>query len=170
MTASRKTTRTFLTLALAACLGGCTEQTSTFESADGRNRRLDLPPELFAQARPPIPDLPLPVGFSLDERRSRNFAAAGARYVDHFYKGRADKFAVGRFYKRNMPVCRWVLVTDMFVQGDIMLDFEKQTERCRVIVAKGDLFNTVHVKTQLWTTGRIHGPAAATNDTSDRKR
>jgi hypothetical protein len=158
MTVTPSWTNVALVLALSACLCGCTEQTSTVGATEDTQQLLDLPPELAAQARPPILDLPVPVGFSMDERRSRDFAAAGARYVDHVYKGRSDKFAVGRFYKRNMPRSRWVLVTDMFVQGDIMLDFEKQTERCRIIVAKGDPIHTVHVKAQLWTTGRIQTP------------
>ncbi|HET6429084.1 MAG TPA: hypothetical protein VFJ30_11775 [Phycisphaerae bacterium] len=155
MTATPTRTNVALVLVLSACLCGCTEQTSTVGAVDDNQQLLDLPAELAAQVRPPILDLPVPVGFRMDERRSRDFAAAGARYVDHVYKGRSDKFAVGRFYKRNMPRSRWVLVTDMFVQGDIMLDFEKQTERCRIIVAGGDLIHTVHVKAQLWTTGRI---------------
>ena len=104
----------------------------------------------------------MPFGFKLDEGRSRNFAAAGARYVDHFYHGSADKFAVGRFYKRHMPVSRWVLVTDRFVQGDIMLDFEKETERCQIIVSEGGLIASTHIKVQVWTFGRIEPPKQKT--------
>ncbi len=161
MTASTTTARIVFVVAVvtvaavAAVMAGC-NQTSRLQPVGDQGQRL----ELVAQTRPPILDLPVPIGFSLDERRSRNFAGAVARYVDHLYKGRADKFAVGRFYKRNMPISRWVLVTEIGIQGDITLDFEKRTERCRIIVSKGDWLNTVHVKAQLWTTGRIIGPAA----------
>ena len=117
-------------------------------------------PEVVAVARPPIPDLPVPMGFSLDEGKSRNFSAANARYIDHVYKGSADKFAVGRFYKRQMPVNRWYLVTDMFVQGNIMLDFEKNTGRCRVTVTDGSLFHPTVIRIALWTSGRIVSPPA----------
>ena len=118
-------------------------------------------PELMGQARPPIPDLPVPMDFDLDEDKSRNFAAAGARYVDHVYKGRADKFAVARFYKRQMPISRWTLVTDMFIQGDIMLDFEKDTERCRIMVTDGSLLHRTRIKVAMWTSGRIRTPTGA---------
>lgn len=118
-------------------------------------------PELVSMSRPPIEDLPVPIGFDLAESKSRNFAAAGARYIDHMYTGRADKFAVGRFYKRLMPINRWALVTDMFVQGDIMLDYEKDTERCRVTVTDGGFFGSVTVKIAVWTSGRIQAPSGA---------
>jgi hypothetical protein len=118
-------------------------------------------PELVSMSRPPIADLPVPVGFDLAESKSRNFAAAGARYVDHVFTGRADKFAVGRFYKRLMPINRWALVTDMFVQGDIMLDFEKDTERCRVTITDGGFFGSIVVKIAVWTSGRIQAPSGA---------
>jgi hypothetical protein len=110
---------------------------------------------MVALSNPPIPDLPIPLGFDLDESHSRSFSAAGARYIDHVYKGREDRFAVARFYKRQMPVNRWTLVTDMYIQGDIMLDFEKESERCRVIVTKGSLWHPTYIKVQLWTSGRI---------------
>ena len=146
----------------SACwLAGCDNQPQKVEASGGGYRQVPPPIELVAQGRPPISDLPVPVGFNLDESRSRNFAAAGARYVDHVYRGGADKFAVARFYKRQMPISRWVLVTDMFVQGDIMLDFEKETQRCRIIVAEGSMFHSCHVKVQLWTTGRIQVPGGA---------
>ena len=151
---------------LAACLlmvlglvvAGC-NRSNTVESSGGGMREVSAPLELVAQARPPILHLPVPIGFDLDEGRSRNFAAAGARYVDHLYKGGSDRFAVARFYKRHMPISRWVLVTDMFVQGDVMLDFEKDTERCRIIASKGSLMHSTYIKVQLWTTGRIQSPA-----------
>ena len=103
----------------------------------------------------------MPVGFSLDEGRSRHFAAGGARYVDHLYKGNADKFAVARFYKRHMPISRWVLMTDMFAQSGIMLVFEKETQRCQVSASDGNLWHRCYIKVQLWTTGRIEAPGGA---------
>ncbi|MDY6913764.1 MAG: hypothetical protein SVT52_04835 [Planctomycetota bacterium] len=146
-----------LVLAVTALTAGCAK-TRTVDASSGAPQQVDPAMDLVAKSRPPIFDLPLPIGFRLDEKKSRNFSAAGARYVDHVYKGGSDKFTVGRFYKRHMPIHRWVLVTDMFVQGDIMLDFEKEIERCRVIVTKGSMFNPVRIKVQLWTSGRIETP------------
>jgi hypothetical protein len=142
---------------------GCTK-TETIDASSGAPRQMRAANDLVAQARPPIPDVPLPIGFELNEGKSRNFAAAGLRWVDHMYKGGSDKFAVARFYKRQMPVSRWTLVTDMFTQGDITLDFEKQAERCRVIVSDGSLLHPTRVKVQLWTSGRVPtavGPEAS---------
>jgi hypothetical protein len=135
---------------LAGCNGGGSGQAS-----DGAYREVSAPVELVAKSRPPIPDVPVPIGFDLDENRSRNFAAAGLRTVDHLYKGNADKFAVARFYKRQMPISRWVLVTDRFAQGDIILDFEKETEHCSIMIDEGDMWNSVFLKVQVWTSGRI---------------
>jgi len=143
----------------ALCLAGCNGQPNSADASGGAYREVAAPLQLVAKAHPPILDVPVPMGFELDEGRSRNFAAAGARYVDHLYKGGEDRFAVARFYKRQMPISRWVLVTDMFVQGDIMLDFEKETERCRIVVCDGSMLSPTHLKVQLWTTGRIQTPS-----------
>jgi len=150
-----------LLLCVAAALmlaGGC-NQDQTVDTSGGAARQVSGVPGLVAQSRPPIPDVPVPVGFRLDQAKSRNFAAAGTRYVDHRYKGGDNKYAVARFYKSHMPISRWALVTDMFVQGNILLDFEKETERCRVTIDDGCLFHSSHITIQLWTTGRIPPPA-----------
>jgi hypothetical protein len=125
-------------------------------------------PELVSMSRPPIADLPVPVGFDLAESRSRNLAAAGARFVDHVYTGRADKFAVGRFYKRLMPINRWALVTDKFVQGEIQLDFEKDAERCQVTITDGSFFGTTVVKIAVMPSGRITTPQGAVRTSNTR--
>ena len=147
--------------AAVAWMAGCNSPPRTVDSTGGRYRETTVPPELVAMARPPLPDLPVPIGFKLDEGRSRNFRGGTARYVDHLYKGGADKFAVARFYMRHMPIQRWVLVTDMFVQGEVMMDFKKESESCRIIVSDGSLFNPTHIKITLWTSGRIQSPGGA---------
>ena len=150
---------TALTVALLLVAAGC-QQNNTVDASNGAPREVQSVPELVAQSRPPIPDLPVPIGFKLKESKSRDFAAAGARYVDHVYRGGGDRFAVARFYKRQMPIARWTLVTSLFVQGDLMLDFEKETERCRVVISKGGLFHRTEVKVQLWTSGQIQTASA----------
>ncbi len=146
-------------VALLLLAAGCS-QSRTVDASGGAPREVQTIPELVAQSRPPIPDLPVPIGFSLKESKSRDFAAAGARYVDHVYRGGDDRFAVARFYKRQMPIARWTLVTSLFVQGEVMLDFEKETERCRVVITKGGLFHRTDVKVQLWTSGQIQTASA----------
>ncbi len=115
----------------------------------------------MAQARPPIPDLPVPIGFDMDETASRSFAAGGTRFVDHAYTGRADKYAVSRFYKRRMPVCRWVLVTDMFVQGKIILEFTKEHERCHISIGDNGVMRPVRIEAQVWARGPVTMAAAS---------
>jgi len=141
-----------LSFVAAFVAAGCGQKDSARVSGDDSSSASQ--PELIAQAHSPIPDVPLPIGFKLDEGRSRNFASSGARYVDHVYKGKASRFAVARFYKQQMPREKWVLITDRFVQGSVILDFEKNTERCSLTVSKGSLFNPTIIRMQLWTTSR----------------
>jgi len=149
------TARWMLALAVAGGLVVGCGRSRPVQTGNGPAPPPDVAPDLVAKARPPIPDVPVPVGFALDESRSRAFAAAGARYVDHVYHGGDGRFAVARFYKQQMPAARWVLVTALFVQGDLMLDFEKETERCRVVIKKGGMFHQTDVFVQLWTSGQI---------------
>jgi len=142
-----------LSASLAATALGC-NGTQKANRPPESNRVAPIP-ELRAQARPPIPDLPVPVGFRLDEGKSRTFEAGGARYIDHVYRGGSDKFTVARFFKKQMQISRWTLMTSMFVQGDIRLDFEKGAERCSITITDGDLFHKTHVNVQLWVSRPI---------------
>ena len=149
------TARRILAWAAAGLLCAGCSRPQPVQTGNAPPPESQVAPDLVAKARPPIPDVPVPAGFALDESASRDFAAAGARYVDHVYHGGDGRFAVARFYKRQMPAARWVLVTSLFVQGDLMLDFEKQTERCRVVIKKGGLLHATQVNVQLWTSGQI---------------
>jgi hypothetical protein len=88
--------------------------------------------ELGAQARSPLPDVPLPDGFSLVELRSRSWRSGESRFVDHLYEGRRDKFAVSRFYEKQMPLSGWSMESSQFLQGRGTMDFVKGAERCRI--------------------------------------
>ena len=113
-------------------------------------------------ARPIIADIPLPRGFRLDERRSRDVSAAGQRWIDHVYTGSADKFAVREFYLTEMPQYRWTLVTKSFIQGQVTLDYRKDAETCRVIVEDmSGLFGRISIKVFILTSGPIREPAGA---------
>ena len=155
-----------LGVAALVLLAGCNGDTQTIDASTGAPRQSMQFIDLVAAAQPPIPDFPIPMGFKLDEGKSRDYALAGARLVDHVYKGGSDKLAVKRFYERQMPINRWVLSTAMFVRGDVMLDFEKATERCRIIIGDGGLFSATSIKVQLWTSGRLETPAVEEQTTS----
>ena len=150
------TRRAMCVLAVAAALltTGCLQHPNTRSKGKSVSSKAAVRPELGAISNPPVPDLPVPNGFRLDESRSRTFAAAGSRYVDHVYEGNADKYTLARFYKRQMPISRWTLTTDMLVQGKIILDFQKDNERSRLIIDQGNLIAPSQVLAQVWTSGK----------------
>ena len=149
-----------LWFAVVLAVGGCVSRQSSTASGGSTPQELEPPPDLVAQTRPPIADLPVPVVFDLDQGKSRSFEAAGARWIHHVYYGRADKFLVKRFYERHMPICRWAMVTDMFLTGVIQMDFEKETERCRITIAESGMFSSLQVTVAVWTSGPLRsGPA-----------
>jgi hypothetical protein len=152
---------------VVAALAGCNTQQAS--GPGGQGGVVGPMPELVPLSRPPIADVPVPLGFHLEEGKSRNFSAAGTRYIDHVFKGSPDKFAVGRFYKRQMPISRWTMVTDMFVQGDIILDFEKEAERCRITVTGGGTLRSTRVKVALWTSGRVVPPTGSRTARASRQ-
>ncbi len=135
-------------------LGGCNESATTVSTMSGPGSSAPMILELAPYHQPPIPDFPVPIGFKLDEKVSRDYALAGARLVDHIYKGSESKLAVKRFYERQMPINRWTLTTAMFVQGDVMLDFEKENERCRVMITDG-VWGGTKIKVRLWTSAPL---------------
>lgn len=149
--------KTFAGIALVVLLtaAGCNNSPTTVDTSSGAPRQVPASTELVAMSQPYVPDLPVPVGFKIDEKKSRDYALAGARFVDHVYKGSGPKLAVKRFYEKQMGFNRWVLSTAMFVRGEVMLDFEKENERCRIIIADGSWFNPVYIKVQLWTSGPL---------------
>ncbi len=150
MTALR--TATCVAAALAIGLGGCNQ------SQQGAGSQAQPLLELARQRHPPVPDVPIPVGFKEDMARNRLLHTGVGRFVDHLYKGRADRYAVVRFFKREMPVSRWTEVTYMQTRGEHTLEFEKGTERCRVVVRKGSWFHRTYVDVRVWTVGRIEPP------------
>jgi hypothetical protein len=141
-------------------LTGC-EQTQTVDASNGAPRQVNPQADLVAQSAAPIPDVPLPLGFKLDESVSRNYSLAGARLVDHVYKGSAGKFALKRFYERQMPVHGWTTVSTMFTQGQVRLYFMKDIERCAIVIADGGLFGGTRLQVDLHTEDRLPPPPAA---------
>jgi hypothetical protein len=147
----------WLAVALLAVLAaGCDDARRMIGTGSSGPDTAAEPESLVAQARPPLVDVPLPVGFDLTESKSRSMSAPGVRMVDHWYAGREDKWAVGRFYKRQMPACQWALESDRMVRGDIELDFLKGRERARVTISDGSWGKTdVHV--EIYLTGLAGG-------------
>ena len=114
--------------------------------------------ELAAVARPPLADLPVPMGFEIDDRDSRSFDSGAARLVDHVYRGSASKFAVVRFYKKAMVARRWRFVSETFSLGEQTLQFKRPGEECRIRIAPGSWLHPTKVKIELWTSEIIRRP------------
>jgi hypothetical protein len=88
---------------------------------------------LIASSKPYEPDVPIPVGFKLVDEASEDRSTGVSRlYLRHLYHGKADKHAVRSFYREQMPLARWIKVSDGNVQGKITLRFEKGSESCTI--------------------------------------
>jgi len=145
----RKTITCLSLLAAGCALSGC----AWFSGAPNPGV------ELAAVAKPPVADLPVPFGFTLDESKSRSFDSGVARLVDHFYWGSASKFAVSRFYKKAMVARRWRFVSETLSLGDQNLRFERPGETCRVRITPGSWLHPTKLKLELWTSEIISRPA-----------
>ena len=87
-----------------------------------------------ASAEPYEQDIPLPVGFVLADHSSEDWSGAAIRYLRHRYVGTADKFAIRRFYREQMPLVRWKAVGDSHVRGRIVMRFERGRESSTVTI------------------------------------
>ncbi len=114
--------------------------------------------ELAAQARTPIPDVPMPVKFKYRDNKSRSFTVPGIRFVDHVYTGPSEKFAVARFFRKQMPLSGWARKSETQAQGIVTQEFDKEGETCRVILSNHGLFGGTEVKVQLYPSGRPAAP------------
>ena len=137
-----------LLAAVLACVTGC--QADINASARGQESAGEEP-RLLRQPRPYIPDLPVPVNFQLDQAKSGNLDAPGVRLVDHLYKGREDKISVRLFYIREMPAHQWRLVTTMFTRGTVIMNFEKNSERCHIEILDGSWWHSTHIRVRIYT-------------------
>ncbi len=125
---------------VALCLGGC-ENYRTIDTGSMSREQL-ISTELVGRSRLWVPDVPVPLRFNMDKERSRSWATGGFRVVDHRYVGRGDKLAVGRFYRREMKNSQWTNVSDLMIQGSILLRFVKGRERCEVNITDASIGRT----------------------------
>ncbi len=90
---------------------------------------------LSPMSRPFEGDVPVPIGFRFVESGSED-ASTGARrlYLRHLYVGEAHKLNVRNFYREQMPLARWVKISDNHVKGEYSLRFEKNQETCTVMI------------------------------------
>ena len=105
-------------------------------------QRKDQAVRLIASSRPYEKDVPLPAGFKIVEPLMEDYSTGQSRtYLRHMYAGRADKFAVRRFYREQMPLLRWAKVSDGAIKGEFSMRFAKGNEVCMIdIHDKGTIF------------------------------
>ncbi len=114
---------------LAGCEGGGPSLAGPLVGDnDGGSAKVRSEVGLVPRARPPIPDLPVPVGFKLVESVSRDYESDNLRFVDHTYRGDAALVQVKRFVNEQMPRKGWTLETSQFVRGVHTLRFRKGEE------------------------------------------
>ncbi len=142
----------FVVVLLATMVAGCENAGRTIGIGSSGPEAVPEPDSLVAKSQPPMVDLPMPVSFDLKESRSRSMAAPGLRFVDHWYYGREDKWAVGRFFKRQMPAAQWQLQADRMMTGDIVLDFVKGRESCKMTIGE-NFWGTTTVHVEIYAAG-----------------
>ncbi|MCE5276983.1 MAG: hypothetical protein ABFD92_19885 [Planctomycetaceae bacterium] len=144
-------------------LAGCSSTTTTEATMsptddDGRLDDAVLVPDLIPLATSPIADVPVPMGFKIKEKQTLEFGAGSARYLEHTYKGRADKWELNRFFRQQMQANRWQFINYLVTDGEFTLEFEKDNERCRIIIAGAAWYNFIHptlITVRLWSTGPV---------------
>ena len=89
-----------------------------------------------------IPDLPVPAEMAIKTTASYSYEGAGSRDVDYTYTGAVDIRRVHRFYRDQMPLNRWQMLSDDYARGVYWLTFHKNREICTVIIRKSLIFWT----------------------------
>ncbi|GAH74678.1 unnamed protein product [marine sediment metagenome] len=151
-----------IALSSLCVLGGCGGNGEVVSDESGKPR--PVLKELAARPDPPILDLPVPLGFDLDDGASRSADSGVARFVDHVYKGRADKFAIARFYKKSLPPNEWMLIMETFSVGELKLEFERPGERLFIFITNGGWLSSTRIKLQLWTSELTNQPSGKETD------
>lgn len=117
---------------------------------------------LVASARPHEPDIPIPAGFKLVDSASEDRSTGVSRlYLRHMYTGRADKYAVRNFYREQMPLARWTMVSAGNIRGVCTLRFEKGNESCDVDIRDAGQGLGRHTEIQVLVSQQQRGSGVA---------
>lgn len=93
---------------------------------------------LIPASRPPVSDLPVPMGFVLVEELSSDQLAGGERKVNHTYQGREEKYDVDRFYTNQMPLKRWTRTARQMDKGVITHRYTKGDQVCQLHITDAE--------------------------------
>ena len=95
-----------------------------------------LPTGLEPSQKPYERDIPLPEGFRLADQSSEDWSNGPIRYLRHRYVGKAEPYAVRAFYREQMPLVRWIPISDRLADGRITMRFEREPEVCTIMIER----------------------------------
>lgn len=97
-------------------------------------------PRLGPRGMPYLTGVPVPDGFTLVEKNTEDYESGAQRWARHLYRGTASLASVRNFYREQMPLNGWNLVSDQNVKGTVSLRFEKPSESCTVQISPTGYF------------------------------
>ena len=95
-------------------------------------------------------DLPVPQDFEYVAADSFSAQGTGFRVGEFVYKGDADAFELIRFYRSQMPANGWEETRNLDIGSRAILFFQKEDERCTVIIRRSAMLRSSLVKISLW--------------------
>ena len=96
---------------------------------------------LVADPHSPIPDVPVPVGFRLDQSVSRSSESGDTRVIDHTYAGRAGNAEIQEFYLGQMKRYGWTLSASQRVHLVVAQQYRREKpvpETCELRITTED--------------------------------
>ena len=88
-----------------------------------------------AQSAPYLVDVPVPQGYRLADRRSRDVLAGPSRVVQHTYDGQGSPLELRNFYHEQMPQGGWRPGMIQNENGTYTLRFVKEAEGCTIRIS-----------------------------------
>jgi len=131
-----------MSLLVAAGLAGCGDKPE------------NGPVRLNPRGVPFLTGVAVPEGFTLVDRNTEDYESGGRRWARHCYRGYADPIAVRNFYREQMPLLGWNLISDQSVKGVISIRFENPDESCTVQITRDGLFNRCTIQVILMPLSR----------------
>jgi hypothetical protein len=152
-------------LAVPLWLTGCETTGGGSAPSVGPDGRPEVRVGLVPQTRPPISDVPIPVGFNMVESVSRHYNVGAQRFIDHTYQGRESKFDVDRFYRERMPIKDWVPLGNQMIRGKFTQRYEKQGEVAEITIdSKNNAFGAERTNVSITIRPQQPGPAGNGTD------
>ena len=87
---------------------------------------------LVAQSATYVDDVPIPRGYRLIDRQSRDVMAGRNRVVHHVYRGLGRPLEIRNFYEEQMPYGGWRRRVVENNNGTYVLRYEKDGEDCSI--------------------------------------